>query len=368
MQNMEHNTNETQAGIFKAPLTKEAMRGHVLTVSLLIARQLHFIFFRPESEVHEQAQATLLGLDSTVSMNYPEIIPGREGGQLSYEHLATTAFANTLDELYNFAYHGVVFTTGYEMNSESAASWISKILMDLSNSQFASEWNDHSPCLDAIKALLGICECAQARLILEAIQWDDSFMGWHTYEGHDGLTFRQMAHLSGMSEASLRTLANPKRNNNLKTRSHGRHTYIERHDAKEWLISKGRYVPLTDTDLSGANLDLATESIADLDELRNRLESRLHFLLGSDDGPATSKALIAIRAGMYGKRVIDQTPYLELTADDMNDEKLLRKLAKALQLPANLLLLKVSHLLAVFRAQELQREFEEAARIAQQPK
>lgn len=341
------------------------MHDHVVTVSLLIARQLHFIFIRPESEVHEQAQATLLGLDSTASMNCPDIIPGCEGAELSYEHLATTAFATTMDELYNFAYHGVIFAKGHEMNSESSASWISQILVDLSSSKFASEWNDYSPCLDAIRALLGICECAQGRLTLEGIHSCDSFMGWQIGEGHDGLTFRQMAHLSGMSEASLRTLANPKRNNYLKTRSHGRHTYIEPEDAKQWLISKGRYVPLTDTDLRGANLDLASETIANLDELRDRLDSRLHFLLTSDDGPATIKALTAIGAGVYGKRVIDQTPYLELTADDMTDEKLLRKLAKALQLPADLLLLKVNHLLAVFRAQELQRDFEVAARNAQ---
>jgi hypothetical protein len=365
---MEHNTNETQASIFKAPLTKESMHEHVLTVSLLIARQLHFIFIRPESEAHEQAQAMLIGLESTAGMNDPDVIPGREDTPLKYEHLATTAFAITMEELYNFAYHGVVFGNSDELNSESDASWISRIIMDLSNSRFASEWQEYSPCLDSIKALLGICECAQARLILEAIQWDDSFMEWHANEGHGGLTFRQMAHLSGMSEASLRTLANPKRNNPLKTRSHGRHTYIDREDAKEWLISKGRYVPLTDTDLRGAHLDLSTEPIADLDELRDRLGSRLHFLLGSDDGAATSKALTAIRVGMYRKRLFDQTPYLELTDEDMNDEKRLRKLAKALQLSGELFVLKVKHLQAVFRAEELQREFEKAARNSQKAK
>lgn len=365
---MENTTNETQAGIFKAPLTKEAMREHVVTISLLIARQLNFIFSRPESEVHEQAQAMLLGLDSTDSMNSPEIIPGRESAQLSHEHLATTEFSTTMEELYNFAYHGVFFAKGYDMNSESSASWISKILMDLSNSHFAAEWNDHSPCVEAIKALLGICECAEARLKLEAIQCDDSFMGWYSYEGHDGLTFRQMAHLSGMSEASLRTLANPKRNNHLKTRSEGRHTYIDREDARAWLISKGRYVPLADMDLRGAELDLATEPIDNLEELHDRLESRLHYLLGTEDSQTTVAALDAIRPGFHGKRLIDETPYLDLTAEDVEDKDLLQKLAQALQLPADLLLLKVNHLLAVSRAQKLKREFEEAVRKAQKAK
>lgn len=362
---MEHTPNETQAGIFKAPLAKEAMREHVSTVSLLLARQLHFIFLRPDSKDHERAQATLLGMNSTENMNYPDIVPGPEGAELNYDHLSTTAFATTMDELYNFAYHGVVFSNGYDMNSESSAAWVSMILMDLANSRFAAEWNDYSPCLDAIKALLAICECAQARMILEKVQENDTFMDWHNYEGHTGLTFRQMAHLSGMSEATLRTLANPKRTNHLKTHSNGRHTYVEIEDAKAWLISKGRYVPLTDTDLRGAHLDLATEQIANLDDLLDRLDSRLHFLLGSDDGSATAKALAAIRPDLQGVRLVDQTPYLDLTADDMKDAQLLSKLSKALQLPADLLRLKVNHLLALAQAEALQREFEEAARKAQ---
>ena len=363
---MNNDNTEMSSSIFRAPLTKSELHSHVVTVGLLLARQLHFVFLRSSSDVHEKAQAMLLGLDSTDGMNMPDETPGREGGELSYEHLANSALAGTMDELYNFAYHGMMFSNGYDMNSESSPAWISMILVDLSRSHFASEWHEYSPCLDAIKALQSVCETAEARMTLEKIQDGDTFMGWYGYEGHEGLTFRQMALLSGMSDASLRTLANPKRNNPLKTQSNGRNTYIDCIDAKAWLISKGRYVPLTDTDVKGAQLDLANESITSLDELQDRMDSRLHFLLGSDEGADTEKALASIRSTLLGKRIIDQTPFLNLSDEDMADSGLMRKIANALRLPAELLTLKVAHLRAIQQAQALQRRFEEA--IGKAPK
>lgn len=361
---MEHLQTETQTGVFKAPLTKTELHSHVVTVGVLLARQLHFVFFRAESNVHEQAQAMLLGTDGPDAMNDPEVLPGHKGADLTYEQLSNTAFAISMDELYNFAYHGVVLATGYDMNSESSPSWISRILVDLSRSHFAMEWHEYSPCIDAIKTLQSVCETAEARMVLENVQDGDTFMGWYGYEGHEGLTFRQMSLLSGMSEASLRTLANPKRSNPLKTHSNGRNTYIERKDAKGWLISKGRYVPLIDTDLTGSQLDLAHESILSLDELQGRLGSRLHFLMGSEDAADVSNALNSIRSDLLGKRILDQSPYLNLANEDFSDSSLLKKVAKALQLPGDLLSLKVAHLRALEQVQESQRRFEEAVRNA----
>ncbi len=361
---MEIPSDDTQAGIFKAPLTKLELRNHVLKVSLLLARQLHFIFFRKESDVHERAQAMLLGIDSTRGMNDPDVMPGKYGFEISYADLSSTALAATMEELYDFAYHGMVFGTGSTMDSESSPAWISMILVDLSRSHFAEEWNQYAPSLEAVRTLQSVCECAQARMVLEDIQQGDCFMDWHGREAHDGLTFRQMALLSGMSEASLRTLANPKRNNPLKTHSDGRNTFIEPEDAKAWLISKGRYVPLVNIDGAGALFDLATESISSIDDLESRLNSRLHFMLGSDEGPTTNESLLTIRSDLIGRRLSDQTPYLNLSPDDMANSKLLNKIADALQLPGELLSLKAAYLYAAQKAQELQRRFDDAARNA----
>ena len=82
---MEHLTTETQAGVFKAPLTTTELHSHIVTVSVLLARQLHFVFLRGESNVHEQAQAMLLGTDGADGMNDPDVLPGHKGTDLTYE-------------------------------------------------------------------------------------------------------------------------------------------------------------------------------------------------------------------------------------------------------------------------------------------
>jgi hypothetical protein len=362
---MDQETTDVQSGIFKAPLTKDDLHRHIVTVSLLLARQLHFVFGRSDSNAHQSAQATLLGIDSTEGMNNPEVYPGMAGGVLSYAHLATTTLATTMEALYNFAYHGVHLERGFDMNGESSASWVSRILLDLTQSRFADEWHEYSPCQDALKLLLSTCETAEARMILENIQADDTFMGWYGYEGQEGLTFRHMALLSGMSEASLRTLANPKRNNHLKTHSNGRNTYIEREDARAWLISKGRYVPLIETDFAGAKLDLSSEVISTLDELQVRLNSRLYFLLSSEDFQSVTNELKSIRSDLLARRTFDETPYLNLSTEDLTNSPVLKKIARALQLQEDLFELKVAHLLAIQKAQETQRRFDDAAHIAQ---
>lgn len=359
---MTQDLSETQTGIFKAPLSKLELRSHIVTVSLLIARQLHFVFRRPDPRSLEQAQAAILGLDSTECMNDPGDLPGRDGATLTHDNLDTTAFATSVEELYDFAFHGMISASGESLNSESSPSWVSRILVDLRASHYAAEWDNYSPCLDALRILQTVCETAEARMILENFQPDDTFMGWYGQDEYDGLTFRQMALLSGMSEASLRTLANPKRSNPLKTQSDGRHTSITRENAKAWLISKGRYVPLVDLDTQGAQLDLVNESITSLHELQDRLDSRLHFVLGVEDAQAVSKALEAIRPDLLGRRLADQSPYLNLASDDFANDRLLKKVAEVLQLPDDLLTLKAAQLQATHQANEFQRRFDNVAR------
>jgi hypothetical protein len=245
------------------------------------------------------------------------------------------------------------------MNSESSASWVSRILVDLSVSHFAQAWDDYSSCKDALRALVEVCETAQARMVLENIQHDDDFMGWHRYEEHGGLTFRQIALLSGMTEASLRTMANPKRNNPLKTYSQGRNTYISPADAKEWLISKGRYVPIADIDRQGAEMDLVDETFHSFDHFCDRLESRLHFLLGTEAAEDVTKALEAVREGLLSRRLIDQTPYLTLEPSEYANTVLMSKIGSALQLPSDLLALRSAAVYARSQAEDFERRIKE---------
>lgn len=346
-------------GLFQAPLTKQELRQHVVTICLVLVRQLHYVFCRPDDS-HEKAQMQLLGMTETASINDPDVGPfAVDGLPLTYEQIADTAFASTMEELYDLAYHGMLYGTGHDMNSESSASWISRILLDLSASHFAEEWEGYSSCKDALRRLVEVCETAQARMVLEKIQHDDNFMDWYGYEGNDGFTFRQIALLSGMTEASLRTMANPKRDNPLKTYSKGRNTYISPADAKQWLISKGRYVPIADIDRQGAELDLVNETFHSLDDFCCRLDSRLHFLLGTEAAEDVTKALETVRDGLLSRRLINQTPYLTLEASDYANTVLMSKIGRALQLPSDLLALRSAATYARSQAEDFERRIKE---------
>ncbi|MFN7156942.1 MAG: hypothetical protein ACK4OE_25030 [Acidovorax sp.] len=352
--------------LFQAPLTKNDLRQHVVTISLVLVRQLHFIFHRPDDS-HEKAQIQLLGMTSTKSINNPDVGPFEEDGlPLTYEQVANTAFATTMEELYELAYHGMLYGRGYYMNSESSASWVSRVLVDLSVSHFAHAWDDYSSCKDAVRALVEVCETAQARMVLEHIENGDNFMGWYGYEGHEGLTFRQIALLSGMTEASLRTMANPKRSKPLKTFSHGRNTYISPADAKEWLISKGRYVPIANIDRQGAELDLVNETFHSFDDFCWRLDSRLHFLLGTEAAEDVTKALEEVREGLLRRRLIDQTPYLALEPSDYANTALMSMVGGALQLPSDLLALRSAAVYARSQAEDFERRIKEMGTKDQQ--
>lgn len=361
------NITPSTAGLFQAPLTKKELRQHVVTISLVLVRQLHFVFCRPDDS-HEKAQIQLLGMTDTTGINDPDVSAFDEDGiPLTYEQIADTAFASTMEELYELAYHGMLYGMGHNMNSESSASWVSRILVDLSVSHFTQAWDDYSSCKDAIRALVEVCETAQARMVLEKIQQDDDFMGWHGYEGHDGLTFRQIALLSGMTEASLRTMANPKRNNPLKTYSHGRYTYITPTEAKEWLISKGRYVPIADIDRQGAELDLVNETFHSFEDFCGRLDSRLHFLLGTEAAEDVTKALEAVREGLLSRRLIDQTPYLALEPSEYANTALMMKIGTALQIPSELLALRSAAVYAKSQAADFERRIKEIDAKAKKP-
>lgn len=346
--------------VFQAPFGTDLLCDHIQTVLVTQARQLHFTFGRVDGR-HRQAQALLLGKragDFALDLENPDLSLAEL--EIDYELVRTTALAESMHDLYAFAYHGMYRAGDETMNSESSASWISRILFDLSRSSFVDEWEEYAKCHTSIEACLTVCETAQARLVLENLDAGDRFMDWHTTPATDGLSFRQMSLLSGISEPSLRTMANPKRVNALKTRSDKRNAYVEPAEARTWLISKGRYVPLVNADPQGAHMNLTSNSIRSIDELLIRLEQRLHYLLGQDDADGVRQSLQSIDDALLGKR-IDGSEYLNLPYDSrLNSEGFLRRIANALQLPADLLNLKYTQLQALATLREVEQRLNQA--------
>lgn len=360
---------ETQSGIFKAPLSKTDMRSHVLTVMLALIHQTYFVFGRNDP-VTDNALATLIGLPSPIGLNQFDLTAPDLG--MTHEAIAQSVLATEMEVLYDLAYHGMIAGTRPDLDSESGASWVSRVLYDFNSSTFASEWDNYSACKVATAALLEICETAEARLVLETILSDDTFMGWHGPDlgVGDRLTFRQLSLLSGMSEASLRTIAS--RDNvkkNFKIQSEGRNAFIEAKDARAWLISKGRYVPLVNANPAGAVLDLVREKLVYVDELVNRLNQRLHFLLGQDDREDVIQALRDISPELLMFSHIDKHPTLNLVDRDprLLSERFLSKLAIALRLPPKQLELKMKQLALTEELHEIEKQLIHAGQTADSP-
>jgi hypothetical protein len=110
---------------------------------------------------------------------------------------------------------------------------------------------------------------------------------------YNAMTIRQMALLSGMEEMSIRSAANPKRPNPLKTYTEDGRTLISREVAKEWLISKGRYVPITKSWSLGTP-DLVNIQFADMYHLQVVVQGRMNTLVQSAGGNGILGKIAAI--------------------------------------------------------------------------
>jgi len=157
----------------------------------------------------------------------------------------------------------------------------------------------------------------------------------------DVLTVRQLSLLSSMEEMSIRAAANPKRSNPLKTITTDQGTRIEISVALEWLKSKGRYVPITDV-WSQAEINLASTRFDSFDALDGALQARYRSFCGErsrDELDAIlSQANIRTIEGLNG-------PFIDMSEQDFQDVNKVQAVARALELPAELLALRVKEAL-----------------------
>ncbi|MDI4635861.1 hypothetical protein J7U46_22540, partial [Pelomonas sp. V22] len=289
----------------------------------------------------------------SLELGEPEV--GWTESGLTYEQIATTALAESVETAYEFAYFGHLNTDVSDWDSESTPAWITRVLVDLGNSEFVAEWEEYSKCKESIRRCQQVFEAAQARLVLEGLEAEgDRFMDWHG-PNTPGLSFRQMSLLSGMTEASLRTLAGGKRQNPLVTRTEGRNAFITPDDAKAWLISKGRYVPIKHTSRHGRH-DPTTHRFQSADELIVSLNQRLRFLLSEPHAVALSVALQAIGISVVSGQPGGLGPHLDIPESALDDANLMSRLGTVLALPGELLALRAAEVRAVERLRAIERQ------------
>jgi hypothetical protein len=188
------------------------------------------------------------------------------------------------------------------------------------------------------------------------------------------LSIRQMALVSGMTEASIRTLASRSRKNQLKsandsnsqliTKNDGKNTSIDIADAKAWLKAKGRYVDISRKRNRGAT-DFTYRKLSSIGEIEDAIADRLEFLRAQYGEEAINSRLERI-----GIKAIEQqiVPPIDLWKQVIGEEQLMktelmRSFAEALELPADLFALRAAEAVMQEKLRGIEKQVKQAQQL-----
>ena len=308
----------------------------------------------------------ITGLEATGEMN--DILSYERSGAelgLTYEQIRMTPFASALEHLYGFAFFGRRDASAEPMEYESDYMWLADLVCDAMYGNVSMQWDSYGlDITERASRCVLVVETANARNVLEGGESFSYFSNGPARGdsvGVDGsLTIRQMALLSGMEEMSIRSAANPKRANPLKTHTEDGGTRVDIEVAKEWLKSKGRYVPVT-LFYSASDVDLTKRRFGDFQEIRFALNQRFLMIAGRD-GEANIQAKLKeigleVKSGFYRQHLdIDDSAYA--------NDQLVRSLAETLELPADLLVLRCKELVASQQLADIEKQLRHAVSAA----
>jgi hypothetical protein len=277
---------------------------------------------------------------------------------LTFEHIRHTAFAEALDRMYQYAYFGRKDHNQESMVYESGYTWITCLAFDARSGDMANEFDSYGwPVKDCGARCAQAAETANARITLEgeAPFYISQHPGKEGYLSEDVLTVRQLSLLSGMEEMSIRAAANPKRPNPLKTITTEHGTRIEIQVAKEWLMAKGRYVPISDV-WSASEINLAKLSFESLYALYRALHARYQSFC-TERG---SEGMDAEFAQANIKTEMGVGPVLSMSPEDYLNDEQIRVVARVLELPVELLVLRFKETLARENLSVIEKALREA--------
>ncbi len=284
---------------------------------------------------------------------------GYEDLQLTFDDLQNNGAVQTLLDLYDYGVLGIVDISHENFDSfDGFANWVSRILHDLSRSQFLIEWNHNQV---AVENCLYICELANARLMLEG-----SDEGFHLGDRDiEEVSIQQLALLSGMTVASIRTIASRKSGKvPLPIENRNGAAMITAEHAKEWLKAKGRYVNVTTVSTSGTE-DLTTRKFATTSDFELAIHTRSNHLENSF-GLTDIDAQILGTGLQWIERPSPGLPFLRRTIgfDQLINVELMQRLAGILQMPPTQFALRAAEV----AVQEKMREITLQLKAASAPK
>ncbi|SAK97694.1 hypothetical protein AWB79_07503 [Caballeronia hypogeia] len=327
-------SNSQAAATFLAPPSIEVFRQDLVEMYLFQLGNLAWMVGEPAANrlLQREPSVGLLNLGGNAA----------EVG-LTYEDIRGANLAKAMELLYHFAYFGRLDESAEFMGEESIYNWLAAILFDVRQSQTATYRDNQYQCktLESAERCVVVAELANARNILEGGESFFHFSRANTKDEpafDDYLTVRQLALLAGMEEMSIRAAANKNRANALKTIPEEGRTRFEIGVAKEWLRSKGRYVPITRYQSEG-DVDLARRRFANPADLWEVLNARLEFLSRSEDGNELAArigdlGLSLLPAGVGGQSFV-------VSEAQMHDSNTMKALANVLRLPGHLLVLRM---------------------------
>jgi len=327
--NQDPNTQTTPS----APFTVEQLQEDVCRILVMEARKISQLMF-----AEKYLELGALGLATPAGSDFwnASATPAEAG--LPFEMVAGSNFAQAMLDHYDFAFHAIETRRTESMRWDSIHTAIGAYVLSLKDSPYAQEWegegDDQLPL--AIKRCLQVIETSSARLVLEGQEPFYDFAFEPSSPRNDGpsaseLTIRQLAMLAGLEEMTLRSIISRKTAPQLVTRKDDRRTYVEVQVAKEWLIAKGKYLPVTRPAFA-RKLDLNDASFKSVSQLASGLSAHLASMV--IDNPDVEVSVRAVVEKHGARNLVDFVMTNASLAEQM------RELAVALQLPTELLRLR----------------------------
>ena len=350
---------------FPVPFTKDEFKNDILETMLVLINQTRFTFIRSFD-----TDSVLWSLLSKKPLEYPSAYadPDLRSNDLNltFSDIEDIEIVQDLIEFYDYGIHGIINTSRPSMDdSDGSGNWTSRILYDLRRSLFLEDWSgykSYSP-QESVDRCLKITEIANARLILEG-GGEGFFLGT---QDAGVLDIHQMALLSGMTEGSIRTLANPARKNPLITTKMAEGTFVKIEDAKAWLKAKGRYVPIKKTRESGAEDFTARKFESKLD-FEAAIYDRIMFLSYRDGAETVASRIAATGVVPLAQ---DNARRLFLGCDEYDEAQLLNaelmcRFAGVLELQPELFALRAAEAVTLTKLRMIEMQLKQVQQT--QPK
>lgn len=282
-----------------------------------------------------------------------------KGVGFTFSMIAHTNFAQSMINLYNYAYLGRLDKTLQKPEGESEYVWYTTLCCDVADGATGLERIDYGSDVSAhASQCVQVAETANARNMLEGEEPFYYFHGKDSSIDFDGLTIRQLALLAGMEEGSVRAATNPKRAKPLVTFKSGNSTLVNFEVAKEWLADKGRYIPVTYF-RSSTEIDWNSEEIDGVAQFNSLLTQHVSNVLNQIEQSKADELLanlaklgtpVDFSAGFFSGKP------LSLTEEKMRDEALMHALAQVVQISPEIFVLRAKETALVSDLERVMKE------------